>query len=151
MEILSIIGSVVSIISAVVAVYQAIKARNAATAAEEAKSSIQKQTSTLNLQELLSHAKRIETLLIKLTSDKSTPAKGRNFKKDHEALENFVSFLNDNQSVHPDKELCKLILSEYEWLVANFRTEPKPYDEILYHVRRIIREIKRIINNRTFD
>ncbi|MDE6649018.1 MAG: hypothetical protein K2K45_03710 [Muribaculaceae bacterium] len=151
MGILTFIGTVISIIAAIFSIYQAVKAKNSAQAAQDAKDSIEKYKSTLNLQKLLAHAKEIEALLVKLTAPNLTTGKGRNFKKDHEAIERFVSLLNDNQSIHPDSEFCTFILNEYEWFVAQASLDPKPYNDILYHVRAIIREINGIIHDRTFE
>lgn len=151
MDLLNIVGSLISIVAAAFTVFQAVKARNSAKAAEEAKQTIEQYKSTLDLHNLLNQAKEIEALLVKLTLINSPTGKGRNFKRDHEALENFVSILNDNQSIHPDKKFCDFILNEYEWFVANFAFDPKPYKEILYHVREIIREINKIIHYRTFE
>lgn len=78
---LNVIGSILSIIAAVFTVYQAIKAKKSAKAAVEAKESILKLKSTVDLHELLNHAKAIETLLVKLTAANPTTAKGRKSQK----------------------------------------------------------------------
>lgn len=148
---LNLIGTIISIIAAGYSIYQAIKAKNSATAAQEAKESIEKYKSTLNLQKLLAHAKEIEALLVKITAPNPTTGKGRNIKKDHEAIERFVSVLNDNQGIHRDSTFCDFILNEYEWFVAQTSLDPKPYNDILYHIRAIIREINGIIHDRTFE
>lgn len=148
---LNVIGSILSIIAALFTVYQAIKAKKSAKAAVEAKESILKLKSTVDLHELLNHAKAIETLLVKLTAANPTTAKGRNHRKDHESLESFLSVLNSNQGIHPNQKFCDFVLREYEWLNTNLQYDPKPYNDILNHVRSIIREITRIIHDRTFE
>lgn len=148
---LNVIGTILSIIAAAFTVYQAIKAKGSAKAAVEAKETILKCKSTIDLHELLNHAREIESLLIKLTAVNSTTCKGRNHKRDHETIENFISALNSNQGIHPNKEFCDFVLQEYEWLTTNIKYDPKPYNDILYHIRVIIREINKIIHDRTFE
>lgn len=151
MDVLGIISALFSIFGGIFSGFQAVKSKNAAKAAEAAKESVQAKVTAFNLTDLYSKAKNIETILIRSTSKNAISACGRNSAKEIQEIEMFISVLNENKGVHKDEKLDKTICDEYDYLSKANSQDPRPYRDMLYHLRNVIEELNKFIKQKTYS
>lgn len=145
LNILAIVSGVASIVSLFLTIREAKKAKTAAASAVEAKEGVFTKQSTLELTVLLDSAKGIESILKKRTANNRYNNQGLSSEKDHKEIEDFISILNESKSIHPNKDYEMILVEEYNYFCAANNTDPKPYSEMLYHIRIVISETNKVM------
>lgn len=148
---LGIISGIASIISLIFTVKESRKARSAAQEAIKAKEDIFTKQSTLELKDFLDIAGEVQQHLIKRTSPNQGSNQGHNVMREHKMIEDFISKLNEIKSLHPDKEYIGILDREYSYLCRANSRDPKPYQEILTHVRVVITHTNKIVKSNIFN
>ncbi|MCM1140528.1 MAG: hypothetical protein NC453_18315 [Muribaculum sp.] len=145
LNILAIVSGVASIVSLFLTIREARKAKTAAASAIEAKEAVFAKQSTLELTGLLEAARKIESILKKRTANNRYNNQGLSPEKDHKDIEDFISVLNESKSIHPNKEFEKILEVEYDFFCDANNKSPKPYSDMLAHIRIVISQTSRVM------
>ncbi|MBD5206305.1 MAG: hypothetical protein HDS71_08090 [Bacteroidales bacterium] len=148
---LGIISGIASIVSLIFTIIETRKARKAASEAIKARESIIAKQSTLELKTLLDVAGEIQQHLIKRTSPNQGSNQGHNILKEHKLIEDFLSKLNEVRSLNSDDDFVATIDLEYKFLYDANGKDPKPYRDMLEHVRIVITHINRVVRNNIYS
>ena len=148
---LGVISGIASIVSLIFTIIETKKARKAASEAIKARESIIDKQSTLELKTLLDVAGEIQQHLIKRTSPNQGSNQGHNVQKEHKLIEDFLSKLNEIRSLNSDKDFIAIIDVEYKFLYDANGKDPKPYRDMLEHVRIVITQINRVVRNNIYS
>ncbi|MDE7412955.1 MAG: hypothetical protein K2N05_04075 [Muribaculaceae bacterium] len=148
---LGIISGIASIVSLIFTIIETRKARKAASEAIKARESIIAKQSTLELKTLLDVAGEIQQHLIKRTSPNQGSNQGHNIQKEHKLIEDFLSKLNEVRSLNSDDDFVATIDLEYKFLYDANGKDPKPYRDMLEHVRIVITHINRVVRNNIYS
>ncbi len=148
---LGVISGIASIVSLFFTVIESRKARKAANEAIKAKETIFTKQSTLELKELLDLAGEVQRHLIKRTSPNPGSNLGHNALKEHKMIEDLISKVNEIKSLHPNIEYIGILDREYIYLCKANSKDPKPYQEILSHVRVVITHTNKIVKTNIYS
>lgn len=148
---LGIVSGIASIVSLCFTIRETKRAKNAASEAVRAKEAIFTKQSTLEIKAFLDFAGEIQQHLIKRTSPNQGSNQGHNMQKEHKLIEDFISKLNELRSLHPNKEFITVLDEEYKFMCKANKKEPKPYQDMLYHVRIIITNATKIVKTNLYN
>lgn len=148
---LGVASGIASIVSLIFTIIQARRAKRSAREAVKAKESIMRNQSTLELKAMLDVAGEIERHLIKRTSPNIGSNQGHNVHKEHSLIENFISKLNEIISRHSEDCAITTLTVEYQFFLQANGSDPKPYKEMLEHVRIVISVINKVVKNNIYS
>lgn len=146
------IGSaIVSVISLILTIIESRKAKKASEIAETAKNSILERKSAIDLTKLLEEAKNLEKILIKVTTPNKSTNRGLDDQKIHEAIEKFLSLLNELLGIGLEQDYNNILKAEYDIINKANCEQPRPHQPILDHTRIVIQQTNRYINSKVYS
>lgn len=147
---LGVISGIASILSLIFTILETKKAKKAASEAIKAKNSICQKQSTIKLNVFLDVAGEIQQHLIGRTGPNRASSQGYNSQKEHQKIENFISKLNEVKTLPDDRQVIDRLEVEYSFFCKANGEDPKPYKDMLYHVREIINIVSKAIRDNVY-